>query len=518
MRIESASAHYLLIKEFGDAISRHPVRSIMVDYPILYEEDSDMSGHVVLIPSHERPDENVKLHRALCICMGSGCARAAEQAGFTVVRVGEGVSFQQMYNYMQAVSVRHERLDAQLRAYVDSYAGFEPLVDACAKEMGCPCMLVDRQYRIVCLSNWEEPKSESNTHTSYEASSVDNDTLTSEVLESDVIDLFMAARGYQNMRSSPRVFAMPGSDSLLMLNVFSDGSPVGTLVMKHEGNALSARHVRFALTYLARFVEEMYRRIGSFGMLRVGAGYVKSALHAIALGSPIDYHGLALALVQDGHSEGASYVVLRVERTFTNEGAEERDYLARRFELVWPNAYCFEGKESLFVLADTGMTRAGTHLALLDDLPSVARDSLCKVGISQPFTALEQIGSAIVQATAAFEQGNVTNPTHWTYRFKDYALSWIITRAKGDISDISICHPAVITLMRYDAHHGTDLLGTLTVFVKARYNASAAATELYVARSTLLNRLERIEELTHLDLSDFDERIYLALSLRMLQS
>jgi hypothetical protein len=516
MKVNSATAHYLLLKEFGDIVSKHPVRSVVVDYPILYDEKSDMSGHVVLIPSHERPNEDVKLHGALCVCMGDGCAHAAEQAGFAVVRVDEGATFQQMYNYMQAVAIGHERLDAQLRAYVDAYAGFEPLVDACARHMGCPCILVDRQYRIVCLSNWEESDVRLEQGDEHGMHKKEDETRSPEVLESDIIDLFMASRGYQNMRSSPRVFAMPGSDSLLMLNVFSRGLPVGTLIMKHEGYSLSARHVRFVLTYLAGFVEEMYQRIGSFGMLHVGAGYVKSSLHAIALGESVDYRGIESALIRNGHGDHAAYVVLRVERTFTNEGPEERDYLARRFELIWPNAYCFEGEDQLFVLADTGMSRTGSHLSLLDDLPAVARDNLCKVGVSQPFSELEQIGPAIVQATAAFEQGNANDSTHWCYRFKDYALSWIIERVKGDISEMSICHPAVMTLMRHDAYHGTDLLVTLSVFLRSRYNATAAAAELYVARSTLLNRLERIEELTHLDLSNFDERIHVALSLRML--
>ena len=78
-----------------------------------------------------------------------------------------------------------------------------------------------------------------------------------------------------------------------------------------------------------------------------------------------------------------------------------------------------------------------------------------------------------------------------------------------------VSHPAVVVLARYDEGHGTELLHTLAAFVRHRYNATAASEALYVARSTLLNRLDRIYELTGIDLGDFEERVYLEMSLLM---
>ena len=78
-----------------------------------------------------------------------------------------------------------------------------------------------------------------------------------------------------------------------------------------------------------------------------------------------------------------------------------------------------------------------------------------------------------------------------------------------------VSHPAVVALARYDEEHETELLRTLTAFVRHRYNATAASEALYVARSTLLNRLERIHDLTGIDWDDFEERVYLEMSLLM---
>ena len=49
--------------------------------------------------------------------------------------------------------------------------------------------------------------------------------------------------------------------------------------------------------------------------------------------------------------------------------------------------------------------------------------------------------------------------------------------------------------------------------IAARENLSKVGVSgLFVARSTLLNRLRRIRELTGIDLDDPDERLYLAIS------
>ena len=44
-----------------------------------------------------------------------------------------------------------------------------------------------------------------------------------------------------------------------------------------------------------------------------------------------------------------------------------------------------------------------------------------------------------------------------------------------------------------------------------------AAEKLYIHRSTFINRMERILELTHLNLADYDTRLYLELSFRLLR-
>ena len=508
MKLDGFAVQYLLAKEFDDVVSRGLSHKAAFDFPILYDVTADMSGHIVLVPAHERPSNDGDMKGTLCICVNEDSARSAREAGAAVVQIREELLFQHLYNRMQYVFVENERLDAQLRALVDTYAGFQPMLDACTQAAGYPCALIDNQYRMICRS--AGTIAESPDGSGHHSGAV------AEALESDSVDLFMAAREYRYMRASRNAFAVPNSTNLMMKNVFSEGQLVGALLMEHRGDTLSARHARFLLNYLGSFVEEAYNRIGSFGVFSMGAEHVKAAIQSVLARDAAGHAHLEAALFESGHAVGCDYVVLRIERSFTNEGAEEVEYLARRLELAWPYGYCFTDRGALFMLVDASEGEHGDRKSFSKELPIVARENLAKVGMSRTFNEMRDFDAALAQARIALQWGSREDPTNWCYRFGDYAFSWMASEATAGYPSEFVCHPAVIALVRYDERHGTELLHTLSTFMKHRYNATAAANELFVARSTLLHRLARIEELTKLDLDDLVDRTYLALSIAML--
>jgi len=337
-----------------------------------------------------------------------------------------------------------------------------------------------------------------------------------EAFELDSIDLFMASPEYHYLRSSKTVFTLPNSSNLMMKNVFSKGELVGSLVIEHLGDALGTRYVSFLLNYLTSFIEDAYGRIGSFGISSVSAGLVKAALQDALNGDAAGYGDLETALVESGHKRDCDYVVLRIERSFTNEGAEEREYLAHRLEMSWPFAYCFVYEDALFALADVSDGALGAGKDFSKKLPLVARENLVKVGASRTFNDIRKLDVAIAQAGIALKYGSEIDPMNWRYRFGDYAFSWLVSRALGDMPPEFVYHPAITVLLRYDESHGTDLLNTLSTFIRCRYNATTTSNELFVARSTLLHRLDRIDKLVKINYDNASEMTYISLSLAMM--
>ncbi len=65
----------------------------------------------------------------------------------------------------------------------------------------------------------------------------------------------------------------------------------------------------------------------------------------------------------------------------------------------------------------------------------------------------------------------------------------------------------------YDRDHNSDLVHTLRVFFEANANSSEAADRLFLHRNSMAYRLERVQNLTGLDLKNHKVRLALQLGL-----
>lgn len=503
MRIDGSVAYYLLTQAFDDVVCDKAALRMLVDYPILYDVEADMNGHLVLVPEHERPSAGLLLTESICLCLNSSSAESAHEAGYAVIHIHDSVRFPHLYNYLQQAFVHFERLDALLRAYVYTRSNAQAILDACAQATGCPLFLVDEQYRGVCEAVGQE-----NPYVAAIQQAVGFETL-----EEDGIDLLMASRNYRHMRLSNNVFTVPGASDLPMKNLFVEGSLKGVVMSRHEGTALSARYVRFFLKYIGSYLELLYAQTGSFGVVPTESDRIRAALASLLSEGKANYADVQSLLLENGHTPESHYVVLRIERSFTYEGAEGLTYLAHCFEQAWPRAYCFAIDNVPFMLADISPSAEIGERDFFQDILITARENLSKVGISRPFVEMEQLDAARFQATIALKQGSISDPTFWFYRFSDYALPWLIEHGWSTVPFAHAAHPAVLEVMRYDSAHGTELLHTLSTFLNCRFNATKAAENLFVARSTLLNRLDRIVAMTGIDLENTDDILYLELSL-----
>ena len=72
-------------------------------------------------------------------------------------------------------------------------------------------------------------------------------------------------------------------------------------------------------------------------------------------------------------------------------------------------------------------------------------------------------------------------------------------------------------LWEYDKEHQTEFYKTLKVYLENNENAVKSARKLFIHRSTFLYRLERIKEMTGLDLNDPNMHLYCLLSYRILE-
>jgi PucR family transcriptional regulator, purine catabolism regulatory protein len=142
---------------------------------------------------------------------------------------------------------------------------------------------------------------------------------------------------------------------------------------------------------------------------------------------------------------------------------------------------------------------------------------LVAAGISRPTRGLSHLRPAYREARDAMNIANELGDREDTTFYDELKLYQLLLALKERNLD-HLRHfydESLRPLVDHDERKGGDLVRTLTGFFEANGNLARAASDLDVHRNTLVYRLERITELTGLDLNDADNRLILHLALKI---
>lgn len=142
---------------------------------------------------------------------------------------------------------------------------------------------------------------------------------------------------------------------------------------------------------------------------------------------------------------------------------------------------------------------------------------LVAAGISRPATGLVALRSAYRDARDAISIATELGNREQTTFYGDLKLYQLLLAVKDrNVEQLRRFHDDTLgALVEHDERKGGELLRTLEGFFEANGNLARAAAALDVHRNTLVYRLERITELTDVDLDDPDNRLALHLALKI---
>lgn len=136
------------------------------------------------------------------------------------------------------------------------------------------------------------------------------------------------------------------------------------------------------------------------------------------------------------------------------------------------------------------------------------------VGMSDLFSDFTGLPQYFAQASSALRAGGICGEKRLT-GFSDIAFSQYIRQSAGHMDTDMFIHPALEQLKRRDARDGSSLYDTLRRYVENDRSAGRTAEALYLHRNTLMKRLEKIQLLTGIDLSDYNTVKRLLLSFEL---
>jgi hypothetical protein len=231
----------------------------------------------------------------------------------------------------------------------------------------------------------------------------------------------------------------------------------------------------------------------------------------------------AAAVLEDlGWGIDGAYVAAMFQIPDEQEFKYGSPYLCRRLEEDFLLSCAIADPPHIIWIVNTGdagerpdKTVKAIHRNLGQAIAYIVREFNCKAGVSDPFSNFLDQRQGCIQAGAALRLGQKRDPHVWVYRFADYKPEYMVERMTGELAGDCLIHPAVLALRGHDRRYGTSFVKTLREFINARYNLTATAKNLYVHRTTLIRRLEKIQDLTAIDFENPRERFHLAVSLEL---
>ena len=197
-----------------------------------------------------------------------------------------------------------------------------------------------------------------------------------------------------------------------------------------------------------------------------------------------------------------------------------KGYICSAFESKFPGSFAFPKENVIVCFLDvSGYTdKKGSYYSNLNGkLKKFLMETSGIAGISNGCSDLNGARIAYAQAEAAIENGMVTNPETALFYFESYALISMVINAIGNLPTEAYFSEQLQNLIKHDKTGPISYLDTLRVFLRNSMSYSQTAQELYIHRSTVVDRISRIERELEVDLRDPDTRLQLEIILKAME-
>lgn len=295
---------------------------------------------------------------------------------------------------------------------------------------------------------------------------------------------------------------------ILYRNLYSEGHHIGRVLVDELVDVIQPGDYE-VMEFLADFIQETIRIKG----LTRGEHDDQMDQHIRQLlgGHLKDNQNMIRMLMEKGWSRDDSYRCLKMVPNQTEAYLVSNTAVVDRLHVLLPSCYPLLYEDGAVVIVN--MTRIEKSITeIVSGLAVFLRDNLLKLGISSEFKGFFRLPSGYKQATVALEQGRRSDSMYWYQYFENYMMEYVSETMSAEMPLEMLISGALNTLKQYDADNKTELYKTLRIYIRLERNLLQTAKQLFIHRSTLSYRIERIQAITGINLDDDKERLKLLFS------
>lgn len=477
--------------------SKNP--KLLLSRPELYMDNEldFLSDHLYVatvehLPRRPHLEKNVSL-----VCIGDSARLTYYKEHATVLLIPAKHSFFEVYKTLQQVFDVFEHWEKELFQIFLGDTDVNDIIACSQAVFKKPLILLDACFRLVST-----PAEEEREHWPLTGSSLSQNSIGMYLSE---MDLNMDKRGAMLLR-----FA---EGSWLCVNIFDKKDEyAGCLVIDCSEHKYTDGEDVLA-EYLASMIEKAYIKNPAFVDNNQTA--LKETLQRLLQDLPI---GSGQRLLFNASNFTDKYVCISMHHT-NQLPALPVNYICSVFEHSFLNSIAFEHNNAILALTNVSCMKDvhGEYRRMLGDkLGMFLSDMHLTAGISKGFEDLNEIKIRYLQAEAAIENGLLTDRDASVFFFDEYVLSEMIVNSLGGMPVEAYFPDGLEKLIEHDKSSDISYLETLKVFFDENLSYTKTASILYVHRSTLIDRIARIEKELKMNFKDAKQRLHLQLILNAL--
>ena len=486
---------------FGALTQRYPVRmmgtrttEMTISRPELYldNEVEFLSDHLYLatvdhLPLHPRLQNNVVI-----VVIGEGAKLSHYREKCCLIVIKEKADFFGVNKYICQVFDRYYAWEKKLFDIFLESADLQEIVDCSVPLFGRPIHVLDASFHYLTQMKGHPEEIR---------------------LEPEEISKYLASFEMITDKHGAVLLDMGGTQ-YLCVNLFNEaGDYIGCTYLEGGDRSFSEGDKALA-EFMGSLMEKAIERNPS--ILTSEQTTIKNALMNLVNEYPLTANQKwKLNLVKPGQ-----HFVCITQHSANRLSRLPKGYICGAFESEFPGSFAFPKDNVIVCFLDvSGFTdKKGSYYSNLNGkLKKFLMETSGIAGISNGFSELSGARIAYAQAEAAIENGMVTNPETVLFYFQSYALISMVINAVGNLPAEAYFSEQLQNLIKHDKTGPISYLDTLRVFLRNSMSYSQTAEELYIHRSTVVDRISRIERELEVNLKDPDTRLQLEIILKAME-
>lgn len=465
--------------------------------------------HLYVIREERLPQRVTVGKGCVIVCIGNSARLRWFAERCCVITISGSADFYAVFNTVQRIFQHYDLWEDTLYNIISDDASVEAMLEASQQVIPASMLVVDAMFGCVAAVG----KQAERAVTAGGGETVPSFVPATKRISVSSMDQFLATHDPSTEVSGAFRFEFEDM-STINVNLIDDEGYHGCLTVIYPDSEPKPGDSP-TIEFLASLVLRALRQQGLDPDSERSA--LRDSLRAIVSDLPLDAYGKAAL---QAASERGTYVCVRLKLAHKLRQIPLA-YVHNLLEADIAGTVAFEYRRSSLVafvrlddLAEEGSRRAALEQMLMPLLRSMEM----RAGMSDHVGDLLEAKAFFLQASIALENGTLLDPdASPLYKFQDYALAEMVVNSIGQFPIEMFYTSGLRKLVAHDAESPTSYIKTLKCFLDHNMNVTHTAKALYLHRSTLIERMERIRELLGDDLSDPDVRLRLALVFKAIE-